>query len=121
MANDLCYVEFVSDKLAETCDFVTKVFGWETKPSGAAYAEIRIGEGQLTGGIREEKPGGIWAQKRSTVYIEVEDVDAMLAKVEVAGGSTVIPKTEIGNGMGAFAFFNDPTGLTVGLYSNPKE
>jgi predicted enzyme related to lactoylglutathione lyase len=50
------------------------------------------------------------------VYISTDDIEATLAKVEELGGKTLLPKTEIPN-MGWFAFFSDPTGNRVGLYT----
>jgi predicted enzyme related to lactoylglutathione lyase len=41
----------------------------------------------------------------------------MLARVEKAGGSIVVPKTEIGNDFGFFALFIDTEGNKVGLHS----
>ncbi len=41
----------------------------------------------------------------------------MLARVEGAGGSIVVPRTEIGNDYGFSAHFIDAEGNEVGLYS----
>jgi predicted enzyme related to lactoylglutathione lyase len=50
------------------------------------------------------------------VYIGVDDIEATLAKVEKLGGKKLRPKTEI-PGFGWYAFFADPTGNRVGLYT----
>ena len=49
-----------------------------------------------------------------TVYVEVEDVDAHLAKAEATGGTTVVPKQVI-PGMVIFGLFNDSAGNMVGV------
>jgi uncharacterized protein len=41
----------------------------------------------------------------------------MLARVERAGGTSAVPKTEIGNDFGFFAYFIDTEGNKVGLHS----
>ena len=46
-----------------------------------------------------------------------DDLAPMLARVEVAGGSIAVPKTEIGNDFGFFAIFIDTEGNRVGLHS----
>jgi predicted enzyme related to lactoylglutathione lyase len=45
----------------------------------------------------------------------VGSIDEALKKVEAEGGSTVQPRTEIPN-MGAFAYFKDSEGNTLGLW-----
>ena len=46
-----------------------------------------------------------------------DDLAPMLAKVEGAGGSVAVPKTDIGSGFGFFAHFIDTEGNRVGLHS----
>ena len=41
-----------------------------------------------------------------------------LARVVTAGGSIVVPKTDIGEGFGYFALFIDTEGNRVGLHSH---
>lgn len=54
----------------------------------------------------------------TVVYLNAEpSVDAVLAKVEGAGGSIVIPRTDIGSGMGFFAVVKDTEGNRVGLHA----
>ena len=49
-----------------------------------------------------------------TIYVEVESIDDHLAKIGAAGGSTVMPRTEI-PGTVTYALFSDPAGNVVGL------
>ncbi len=46
-----------------------------------------------------------------------DDLSVMLARVPGAGGSIVVPKTDIGSGFGFFAYFMDTEGNKVGLHS----
>jgi predicted enzyme related to lactoylglutathione lyase len=48
-----------------------------------------------------------------------DDLSGMLAKVEEAGGSVVVPKTEITPEIGFFAIFMDSEGNKVAMHS-PK-
>lgn len=54
----------------------------------------------------------------SKVYLNGgDDLSTVLGRVEGAGGKVVVPKTEIGQEMGNFAFFNDSEGNFIGLHS----
>ncbi len=46
-----------------------------------------------------------------------DDLSVTLARVVPAGGSILIPKTEIGNDFGFFAHFVDTEGNKVGIHS----
>lgn len=58
------------------------------------------------------------SQSGTLVYLNGgDDLSAMLARVEPAGGQVAVPKTEIGNGFGFFAHFIDTEGNRIGLHS----
>ncbi|MGB7299895.1 MAG: VOC family protein [Burkholderiaceae bacterium] len=46
-----------------------------------------------------------------------EDLAPVLSRVEAAGGTIAVPKTDIGNNFGFFAHFIDTEGNKVGLHS----
>jgi len=46
------------------------------------------------------------------------DLSVALSKVEKAGGKIMLPKTNIGEGIGHMAFFIDTEGNSVALHSN---
>jgi predicted enzyme related to lactoylglutathione lyase len=56
------------------------------------------------------KPGEV------LIYVSTDDIDATLAKAESLGAKTLVPKTEIPH-TGWFAFFSDPTGNRIGLFT----
>jgi uncharacterized protein len=61
---------------------------------------------------------GAPSQLGTIVYLNGgEDLAPMLARVEPAGGSIAVPKTEIGNDFGFFAHFVDTEGNKIGLHS----
>jgi predicted enzyme related to lactoylglutathione lyase len=67
-------------------------------------------------GTNHSIPGGIGAAEgpnQVTFYIEVDDPQAYLDRVEEAGGKTLVPVTELP--MVTFARFADPQGNVVGL------
>jgi uncharacterized protein len=53
----------------------------------------------------------------TTVYLSVTDVAQVLTRVESAGGRTLVPRTELPDGMGCFAVMLDSEGNRVGLWS----
>ena len=63
----------------------------------------------IGGGIAASQDG----KSGVKVYIEVDDPDAYLKKVEGMGGKTVMPTTDLG--MVTMAQFTDPAGNVVGL------
>lgn len=54
-------------------------------------------------------------------YISVDSIEDASAKVEAAGGTIILPKQEIGQGMGWIAAFRDTEGNILGFHQNaPK-
>jgi predicted enzyme related to lactoylglutathione lyase len=54
------------------------------------------------------------------ITIDVESIDDTLRQIEAQGGSTVAPKQAI-PGMGAFAYFKDSEGNTLGLWETTPQ
>jgi predicted enzyme related to lactoylglutathione lyase len=70
------------------------------------------GQGGINGGISTlpaEVPPYV------TFYVQVDDLDAYLAKAEGLGGKTVLSPMPI-PGIGSIAMFTDPEGHVVGLF-----
>lgn len=75
-------------------------------------------DSSVVGGAIVEGDGGVPSTHGTVVYLNGgDDLAVMLARVEPAGGTIAVPKTEIGNGFGFFAFFIDTEGNKVGLHS----
>jgi predicted enzyme related to lactoylglutathione lyase len=73
---------------------------------------------QAVGGAIVHGDGGIPSRNGTLVYLNGgDDLAPMLARVEAAGGTVLVPKTEIGNDFGFFAHFIDTEGNKVGLHS----
>ncbi len=72
----------------------------------------------VVGGAIVKAEGCVPAQVGTLVYLNGgEDLAPFLARVVPAGGTVVIPKTEIGNDFGFFAHFLDTEGNRVGFHS----
>lgn len=70
------------------------------------------------GGAIVQGEGQTPAMDGTLVYLNGgDDLNGVLDKVEEAGGSIFVPKTNIGEGMGHFAIFRDTEGNKVALHS----
>jgi hypothetical protein len=111
MANPIVHVEVVGKNAKKLQEFYGSVFSWEIHPAPQNYGMIHTGtERGIAGGIGEtdQGPGHV------TFYVEVDDINAALAKIEKRGGKTLMPRTEIPDQV-IFAMFADPEGHVVGL------
>ncbi len=116
-AYPIVHIELSAKNLSEADKFYADVFGWKIEvderfnyhqfeaPGGPGGAFVELGE--------QTKAGDILP------YIGVDDIEAMLKKVEAAGGQALMPKTEI-PGVGWWGLFADPTGNHLGLYTSMR-
>ena len=73
---------------------------------------------EAVGGAIVHGDGTAPSKSGTLVYLNGgDDLAPMLARVEGAGGSVAVPKTDIGSGFGFFAHFIDTEGNRVGLHS----
>lgn len=112
----IVHVEISANDREVAGKFYAELFGWNVQQMPEMnYAMFDYGIEGVGGGlnpVQENNPAGT-----VIVYVDTDDIEADLAKVEKLGGKIVTPKTEI-PGMGWFGMFNDPTGNLIGLYSN---
>jgi predicted enzyme related to lactoylglutathione lyase len=100
--------------------FYEKVLGVsiETMAMGPITMGMLPADQSAVGGAIVQGDGNAPSKSGTLVYLNGgEDLAAMLARVEKAGGSVVVPKTEIGNDFGFFAHFIDTEGNKVGFHS----
>ncbi|MGH2555686.1 MAG: VOC family protein [Actinomycetota bacterium] len=121
------HFEIPVDDRARAKEFYAAVFDWDLDDSdmggGNVYTSVRTvatdermmpkEPGAINGGIMDRTPD----TAAPVITIQVGSIDEALKKVEAGGGSTVQPRTEIPN-MGAFAYFKDSEGNTMGLWEN---
>lgn len=111
MAAPVTWFEINTSEARAVCEFYAAVFGWKLQfVEEAAYALVDTGEeGSIGGGIGQAR-----GPNQVIFYIEVDDPQTYLDRIEQTGGKTVVPVTEI-PGMVTFAQFSDPQGNVVGL------
>lgn len=123
MAAPVVHVELRGLDAPELVSFYREIFGWERNEalSIGDYSVMEIGSGPLTAATG---PVPDWGTMAATFYIQVEDIDDTLRRIENAGGKVVMPRT-VGPEFGArhilvFTKFVDPAGNVVGLVEAPK-
>jgi predicted enzyme related to lactoylglutathione lyase len=116
------HFEIPADDVARAKDFYGSLFGWQlTDMEGMDYTllmTVPVDEKQMPtepGAIN----GGLMKRAADTpspvLTIDVDSIDDALQRIEAAGGSVVRPRQEI-PGMGAYAYFKDTEGNTLGLW-----
>ena len=95
--------------------FYEELFGWKLQHVPEFNYTMWEDGGGSGGGfpaVSDENPAG-----QVLVYIDSDDIEADLKKVEKLGGTVIRPKDEI-PGMGWFGIFKDPTGNVLALYTS---
>lgn len=111
MAHAVVHWEIGGHDLAALRNFYGELFAWKLDEFDADYTLVPAADGGIGGGLMrlaEDVPAYV------TVYVEVDDLDATLARAGDLGATTVVPPTPI-PGVGAFALFRDPEGNVVGI------
>jgi uncharacterized protein len=113
--NQVGWFEVVGQDGGKLRSFYGDIFGWQfqmPEMEGIDYGMTDASQTGVGGGIGTT-PGG---NGHAIFYIEVDDPQAALDKIEAAGGSVVMPVTEMP--MVTFAQFKDPEGHLVGLFKS---
>ena len=112
-SHNIVHVELAAQDRKALGKFYSNVFGWELMDiDDMNYTTFKAGD-CIGGGfnpVTQQNPAGT-----VTVYIDTDDVTASLKQVEMAGGTILVPETEIPN-TGKFGIFRDPQGNMIGLY-----
>jgi uncharacterized protein len=111
MAHPVVHFEISGPDDRQLADFYAELFGWRMQPVASIdYTLVDTRGGGINGGIAKVAEGG----PSVTFYIETDDLQAALDKINLIGGKTATPITEL-PGMATFALFEDLDGLVVGL------
>ena len=109
-----CWVDLGTPDLPAAIAFYSALFGWEVEVGEAQFGHYSNAslDGKVVAALADQQVPGmvVW-----TTYLAVDDVEATLAAVEPAGGSVVMPATDI-PGVGRMAIVADPTGTVVSLW-----
>lgn len=121
MENTITWFELPSSDFDRACKFYGDLLAVEINKSefgGMPYGFFPMEMGNVSGAVVSNpnyKPGGDGA----VVFLNTEGkLDAVLGRVESAGGSVVMPKTDIGSN-GHIALIIDTEGNKVGLHQAP--
>jgi len=115
MAHPVVHFEISGPDDRRLADFYASLFGWRMQPvPGIGYTLIDTGAAGINGGIQKVTD----ARPATTFYIETDDLQSALDKINLVGGKTVTPITEL-PGMATYAIFEDLDGLAVGLVLVP--
>ena len=110
----IVHVEIPAADREAASQFYGEIFGWnEFDPLPFGYTYFKTGN--TTGGFPDLALGS-WKTDDVIIYLSSEDIDADLKAIEARGGKILIPKSEVPN-MGWFAWFTDPTGNKLALFS----
>ena len=116
---NVVHVEIPAADVQAAGKFYQELLGWKIQHDDQLnYSMWEAGDGSGGGFpvVSEEAPAG-----KVLVYIHSDDIEADLKRVEELGGKVIHPKAEIPQ-TGWYAFFQDPTGNVLGLYTsmNPE-
>jgi hypothetical protein len=118
MPNRVVHFEIISSEAQRIQKFFADVFDWAintANPMNYGMVDTGAKDYGIQGGIAAPGPLG---DGHITFYVEVDDVDAALAKAVAAGGTVAMPKVNIGGAPGQetiLAQFTDPFGNRFGL------
>ena len=125
------HFELPADDTAKLAHFYQGVFGWQTVPLGPRANDFTLAitvdtdqatrmpkkKGAINGGIfKKQKP-----PLPAKITVLVDDIRAMIARVEKAGGKffeDANGKVIEMPGVGLFATFQDPDGNAVTIYED---
>lgn len=118
MANPVAWFEVAGQDHEALKSFCSQLFDWRfTDMEEMPYATLEAQEGSIPGGVGrapDGHPGHV------TFYVQVDEVEAALAKAESLGGKQAMGPTDIPGG-GRIALFSDPEGHEVGLLRRPDQ
>lgn len=112
---NVVHVEIPASNVKSAASFYAELFDWKLQHIPEMnYTMWEAGDGSGGGFVEvdAENPVG-----QVLVYIDSNDIEADLARVEKLGGKVIRPKMEI-PGTGWFAVFQDPTGNVLALYTS---
>ncbi|HLD06439.1 MAG TPA: VOC family protein [Candidatus Nanoarchaeia archaeon] len=130
MKNPIVHFEIPADNVERAITFYKGTFGWNINKfemaDGNDYWIVQtteVGEDMkptspgINGGLMQRKnPGQPFMN-----YISVESVEKACRAIAANGGTIIMPKQEIGKGMGWIAAFKDTEGNIMGLHEEAEK
>ena len=120
MGNPVVQWQIVACEPEKVARFYANTFDWQVSTDNAigyraiGYRAIETGSDRgISGGVWPSPPEG---HNLVQLFIEVDDVDAYVAKATANGATVIIPKSQLPDG-DTMAILLDPAGLSFGIYS----
>jgi predicted enzyme related to lactoylglutathione lyase len=120
MTNTINWFEIPTTDLTRAARFYELVLGTSLKHEHFTATDMKMA---VFAGPEDSVRGALIADKRrkpnpdgAIVYLHARNLDESLGRIEKAGGSVVLPKTDIGE-PGFIALVRDTEGNVVGLHS----
>ncbi|MFL5654026.1 MAG: VOC family protein [Ktedonobacteraceae bacterium] len=114
--HSVVHMDIPANDPATASKFYADLFGWNIQVDQAFDYHMFQAEPGPGGGFVKVGENPPYKPGEVLIYVSSDDIDATLAKAESLGGKTLLPKTEIPH-TGWFAFFADPTGNRIGLFT----
>jgi uncharacterized protein len=108
------HIDIQSTDIERSKAFYSELFGWKMQQWSPDYALFEYPDGSGGGGLSLV---AAMPEPCIEIYVEVEDIPAVLAKVVSLGGVVEQEKSEIGGGMGFLGRFRDPCGCLIGIWA----
>lgn len=126
MSGRVMHFEIPFDDGDRARGFYQSAFGWGLTPI-PEMGYTMVSTGPMTEDQGPSEPGYIGGgmmqrlepSQGPIITVDVEDIDATLAKIGELGGETVQPRLEVGE-MGYSAYFRDSEGNLMGLWQNAR-
>lgn len=112
----ICYIEIPAVDIAQSAEFYTRVFGWETRRRGDGVLAFDDTVNQVSGAWVVGRPPA--SEPGLMVYVMTADAAATVEAVVAAGGEIVAPIDPEGSEV--VASFRDPAGNVLGIYQEPS-
>ena len=111
---EITHIELPSDDSERAQTFYSELFGWPMQQVEGMpdYTMFQSGPGEFGGAIGKR---GVSAPDRMRLYVEVESLEASVAKVTELGGSVAVEITDV-PGQGRYAAIVDTEGNEIGLW-----
>lgn len=106
-------------KAAKT--FYGELLGWslqDIQAGGMDYTMVKVGEREI-GGVMAIPPEAKGMPPTWGAYVTVDNVDALIPRVQKLGGKICVPPHDI-PGVGRFMVIQDPQGATLSLITYNK-
>ena len=113
MPNPVLHFEVLTGGNAEDLQkFYADAFDWKVDANNPQkYGMVDNGGDGINGGIGPNPQG----QSYATFYVQVDDLQKTLDKIESLGGKTATQPMDLPGGL-SIAMFNDPAGNLIGLF-----